>query len=121
MLACMCKLSCVQLFATLWTIDCEGLLSMGEYSRQEYWSGLLFPPPCNLPEPEIKPSSSHCSRFFECVNSKESVADSLPLSHQGIMSPNPPLQLGKHQNLANYSTENDLRCYHSYFPDAGKD
>ena len=68
--------------------------------------------------------SPHCSRFFESVNSKESVADSLPLSHQGIMSPNPPLQLCKHQapqNLAKYSTDHALRCYHSYFPDAGKD
>ena len=84
MLACRCKLSRVQLFATLWTIDCEGLLSMG-FSRQEYRSGLPFPPPCNLPDPESKASSPHCSRFFESVNSKESVADSLPLSHQGSL------------------------------------
>ena len=26
-----------------------------EFSRQEHWSGLLFPPPGNLPEPDIKP------------------------------------------------------------------
>ena len=38
------SLSCVQLFVTLWTIACQGPLSM-EFSRQEYWSGLLFPSP----------------------------------------------------------------------------
>ena len=31
-------------------------LSMG-FSRQEYWSGLLFPPPGDLPDPEIQPTS----------------------------------------------------------------
>ena len=31
-------LSCVQLFATLWTVACQAHLSMG-FSRQEYWSG----------------------------------------------------------------------------------
>ena len=33
--------SCVQLFATVWTVTCQALLSMG-FSRQEYWSGLSF-------------------------------------------------------------------------------
>ena len=28
-----------------------------EFSRQEYWSGLPFPPPWDLPDPEIKPGS----------------------------------------------------------------
>ena len=34
----------------------QALLSMG-FSRQEYWSGLLHPPPGDLPNPEIKPRS----------------------------------------------------------------
>ena len=37
-------LQCVQLFATLWTIAYQAPLSMG-FSRQEYWSGLPYPPP----------------------------------------------------------------------------
>ena len=37
-------LSHVQLFVTLWTVACQAPLSMG-FSRQEYWSGLPFPPP----------------------------------------------------------------------------
>ena len=45
-----CVLSCcsrVRLFATLWTIACPALLSMG-FSRQEYWCGLPCPLPGNL-------------------------------------------------------------------------
>ena len=49
-------LSCVQLFATPWTITCQALLSL-ELSRQEYWSGLPFPPPGNLPHSEMEPVS----------------------------------------------------------------
>ena len=45
--------SCVQLFATPWTVACQAPLSMG-FSRQEYWSGLLCPPPGDLPNPGIK-------------------------------------------------------------------
>ena len=39
-----CVLSHIQLFATLWTVAYQAPLSMG-FSRQEYWSGLPFPPP----------------------------------------------------------------------------
>ena len=39
--------SCVPLFATPWTGACQAPLSM-EFSRQEYWSGLPFPPPGDL-------------------------------------------------------------------------
>ena len=49
-------LSCVRLFATLWTIALQAPLSMGVF-RQEYWSGLLFHAPRDPPGPEIKPES----------------------------------------------------------------
>ena len=39
-----------------WTAAHQAPLSM-EFSRQEYWSGLLFPSPRDLPDPEIKPRS----------------------------------------------------------------
>ena len=39
-----------------WTVAHQASLSMG-FSRQEYWSGLPFPPPGNLPNPGIKPAS----------------------------------------------------------------
>ena len=50
------SLSRVQLFATLWTVAHQAPPSMG-FSRQEYWSGLPFPSPGDLPNPGIKPRS----------------------------------------------------------------
>ena len=50
------SLSHVQLFATLWTVDYQAPPSM-EFSRQEYWTGLPFPSPGDLPDPGIKPGS----------------------------------------------------------------
>ena len=50
------SLSHVRLFATPWTIAYQGPLSMG-FSRQEYWSGLPFPSPGDLPNPGIEPRS----------------------------------------------------------------
>ena len=47
-------LSCVQLFVTPWTVAHQAPLSMG-FLRQEYWGGLPFPPPRDLPDPGIKP------------------------------------------------------------------
>ena len=44
------------LFATLWTIVCQALLSMG-FCRQESWSGLPCPLPGDLPDPGIEPMS----------------------------------------------------------------
>ena len=49
-------LSRVQLFATPWTVAYQAPLSMG-FSRQEYWSGLPFPSPGDLPNPGIEPRS----------------------------------------------------------------
>ena len=58
--------SCVPLFATPRTVDHQAPLFMG-FPSQEYWSGLPFPSPEDLPNLEIKPTSPS-SRF-------------LPLSH----------------------------------------
>ena len=54
----------------LWTVAGQAPLSMG-FSRQEYWSGLLCPPPGDLPYPGIKLSS---------LSSPALQVDSLPLS-----------------------------------------
>ena len=43
----------VQLFVTPWTVACQAPLSM-EFSRQEHWSGLPFPSPGDVLDPEIK-------------------------------------------------------------------
>ena len=50
------SLSCVQLFATPWVVVCQAPLSM-EFSKQEYWSGELFPFPGDLPNPGTEPRS----------------------------------------------------------------
>ena len=51
------SLSCVRLFATPWTVAYHTPPSMG-FSRQEYWSGLPFPSPEDLPDPGIERGSS---------------------------------------------------------------
>ena len=66
-------LSCVRLCTTPWTAARQAPLSMG-FSRQEYWSGLLCPPPGDFPDPGTEPKSSALQE------------DSLPLSHWGSSS-----------------------------------
>ena len=57
----------VRLSVSLWTVVLQAPQSMG-FSRQEYWSGLPYPPPRNLPDPGIKPASlispALAGRFF---------------------------------------------------------
>ena len=64
---CAQSLSHVRLFVTLWTVACQAPLSMG-FSRQEFWSGLPFSPPGDIPDSGIKPSylksSALAGRFF---------------------------------------------------------
>ena len=45
-----------QLFATPWTVVHQAPLSM-EFSKQEYWSGLPWLPPGDVPDPGIRPTS----------------------------------------------------------------
>ena len=76
MYTCMCAcsdFSPVWLFATLWTVAHQALLSPG-FSKQKYWSGLPCPPPGDLPDPGIEPESTVSPALR---------VDSLPLGHQG--------------------------------------
>ena len=58
------SLSHVQLFATPWTVAHQPPLSMG-FPRQVYQHGLPFPPPGDLPDPGIEPTSlALAGRFF---------------------------------------------------------
>ena len=50
------SLSRVGLFVTPWAVAHQAPPSMG-FSRQEYWSGVPFPPPGDLPDPGIEPAS----------------------------------------------------------------
>ena len=64
---CACVLSYVRLLATPWTAARQAPLSMG-FSRQEYQTRFPFPPPRDLPDPGIKPTSpvspALTGRFF---------------------------------------------------------
>ena len=64
------SLSRVRLLVTSWTIACQVPPSLG-FSRQEYWSGLLFPSPGDLLDPRVEPGSP------------ELQADSLPSERLG--------------------------------------
>ena len=48
--------SCVHLFVTLWTAAHQAPLSM-RFFRQDYWSGLPFPTPGDLPNPGMEPTN----------------------------------------------------------------
>ena len=72
-----CMPSCfsrVRFFPTLWTAGCQAPLSIG-FSRQEYWSELLRPPPGDLPNPGIEPvsltSPALADRFFSTRATRE--------------------------------------------------
>ena len=69
-----CVFSHAQLFAMLWTVAQQAPLST-EFPRHEYWGGLPFPPPGDLPDAEIKPCFL-CLLYWQ--------EDYLPLCHLGI-------------------------------------
>ena len=49
--------SCVCLFETLWTVACQASLFIGFYCTSTLWSLLPCPPPGDLPDPGIEPTS----------------------------------------------------------------
>ena len=65
--------SCIQLFTNPWTVAGQAPLSTG-FFRQDYWSGLPFLPPEDLPNPGLNSCVLHLLHWWEC---------SLPLSHVG--------------------------------------
>ena len=69
----------VRLFSTLLTVARQAPLSKG-LSSQEYWSGLPFPPPGDLPDPGIKPGSPALQA--------DSLLTELPGNTTGVSSPN---------------------------------
>ena len=77
------SLSYVRLFVTPWTVAYQAPPSM-EFSRQEYWSGLPFPSPGNLPDPGIEPGSPALQ------------ADALPSEPQGKLQDSNKMSLADH-------------------------
>ena len=83
------SLSRVQDFATPWLVACHSPLSTG-FSRQEYWSGLPFPSPEDLPNPGIEPVSP---------SSPALQTDSLLLSYLGSLEEEPCAVKGIQETL----------------------
>ena len=71
-----CMITHLQLFGTPWTVASQAPLSM-RFPRQEYWSGLPFPPPGDLPYPGIKlmslESLALASEFFTASTTWEAL------------------------------------------------
>ena len=86
------SLSHVQLFAIPWTVVYQASLSMG-FSRQEYWSGLPFPSPGDLPDPGIEPGSPALQADAEgnLVTIKEPLPVPLPPSSRKTLKCSPSL------------------------------
>ena len=76
----------VQLFVTPWTVAHQAPLSM-EFSRQEYWSGLPFLSPKDLPNPGIEPMS--------LALQADSLPSEPPGKPPGKAVSNPTLKLGR--------------------------
>ena len=72
------RFSHVQLFATVWSIAFEAPPSIG-FSRQEYWSGLPFPSPGDIPNPGIEPGSPALAGRFFTTNATWEVTATLSL------------------------------------------
>ena len=78
------RVSCVRLFVTPWTVARQVPLPTG-FPKQEYWSGLPFPPPRDLSDPGIEPASPM---------SPAMQVDTLLLSHQrNPLAPQPELNM----------------------------
>ena len=91
---------------TPWTVAHQAPLSM-EFSRQEYWSRVPFPPSGDLPDPEIKPvslrSPALSGRFFTTSAMWEAPGSSLESQ----------ITCGYHIFLVSFNQEQSLRIYFS--------
>ena len=77
-----------QLFGTPWPVGRQAPLSMG-FPRQEYWSGMPFPPAGDLPAPGISPALA--GRFFTTSATWEAYFIYVAVSIRQSQSPNLPL------------------------------
>ena len=85
---------------TPWTVACQAPQSV-RFSRQEYWSGLPFPSPGDLPDPGIEPKSPMGPVLQ---------ADSLPLSDEGSPSSSNSLRSIQVVNICDLLTRYYLEC-----------
>ena len=78
------RFSCVQLFATPWTVACQAPLSI-EFSRKECWSWLSFSPLGYLPDSGIEPASpALAGKFFTTASAGKHPETDPETSNQGF-------------------------------------
>ena len=90
----------VQLFVNPWTVACQALPSIS-FSRQEYWNGLPFPSPEDLPKPWIEPGSPALKA--DCLLSEQ---PGKPYRNYTITEIERIAYIPNHFNLFNVFTEN---------------
>ena len=80
-----CAFSCIRFFAPPWTVAHQAPLSM-KFSQQEYWSGLTFPSPGDIPDPGIEPTSlmspALAGRFFTTAPPRKPFEELIPVLHK---------------------------------------
>ena len=75
-------LSHVRLFVTPWTVASQAPRSM-EFFRQEYWSGLSFPTPEDVPDPGIESTSALASLSLRHLGTPQEIVLSLTMKCLG--------------------------------------
>ena len=96
-------------FPTPWVAAHQAPLSMG-FPRQEYWNGLLFPSPGDLPNPGVKPASpAMAGRFFTTEPPRK--PNGRDNSHYNCFYMFP-----KETNKKRADSEDDLKAHMSWKP-----
>ena len=111
--------SCLDSFETPWTVAYQAPLSMG-FSRQEYWSGLPFPSPRNLPDPGTEPASpTLAGGFFTTEPPRKPGLDpgrmetiTKEKSRAANPKPHPSMQMFSIQNQVFSPTSPHVHVYH---------
>ena len=102
------SLSRVRLFVTPWTVAYQAPPSMG-FSRQEYWSGLPFPSPGDLPNPGIKPGSPALGA--DALTSEPPGKPSSKISTSHFLG-EPDICFSKDRVQSAKSSRSQLKCTH---------
>ena len=98
------SVSCSVVSSSLWPcgLACQAPLSMG-FSKQEYWSGLPFLSPENLPNPGIEPGLLHCRQTLYHLSHQRKMPVQIAVRDTGLISRLGRSPGGGHQNPLQFS------------------
>ena len=92
------SLSCVQLFATPWTVVCQAPPSM-RFPRQEYWSGCHFILQGNLPTRGSNPGFPHYRQTLDRLSRQKSPVSKATYESHGSLGPEHRRDLGEDEDM----------------------